>query len=369
MIQPGDVARYFASDYGEARSRFCYWTQMRGFELTPYMIGQTGPHREELSIDVARIGDAVARSVVVVSSGLHGVEGYFGAAVQMALLQDDNFVWDLPRDVALVMIHALNPWGFAWNRRADEENVDLNRNFLLPGEPYKGSPPRYAALDALLNPKHPPRRLDSFKPRAMLSILRHGMPQLKQAVAGGQYDFPQGLFFGGAKPSFTYRILSEFLPRWVGDASRIVHFDFHTGLGRRATYRLLVDVGLEQPHFEWSRAHFGAHVVHSDPARSIAYQARGDLAAWCRSAFPDRSYELLCAEFGTYPPLRVLAALRAENQAHFWAKPDQPITPWAKRQLLEAFVPSSPRWRASAVTQGLELVKQGVRACSSAPSP
>ena len=97
----------------------------------------------------------------------------------------------LPRGVALVLIHALNPYGFAWVRRANEENVDLNRNFLLAGEPYAGSPARYAALDALLNPKHPPRRLDLFRLRAMASILRHGMPQLKQAVAGGQYDFPQ----------------------------------------------------------------------------------------------------------------------------------------------------------------------------------
>jgi hypothetical protein len=364
MIRPEDVFRYFAADYAEARSRFWHWAQMRGFELIPYLIGQTGPRGEELSIDVARIGGAEARSVLVVSSGLHGVEGYFGAAVQIALLQDEELICNLPQGVGLVLIHALNPWGFAWNRRANEENVDLNRNFLLPGEPYKGAAPHYAAFDSLLNPKRPPRRFDTFQPRAMLAILRHGMSQLKQAVAGGQYDFPQGLFFGGAQPSLACRILTEFLPRWVGSATRILHVDFHTGLGRWATYRLLVDVGLEPRHFEWSRAHFGSRVVHSDPVRSIAYQARGDLAAWCRATFPDRSYELLCAEFGTYPPLHVLAALRAENQAHFWGRPDQPMTLWAKRQLLEAFVPKSTDWRARAVTQGLEIIARGIRACS-----
>ena len=30
------------------------------------------------------------------------------------------------------------------------------------------------------------------------------------------------------------------------------------------------------------------------------------------------SYFYLCAEFGTYPPVRMLAGLRAENQAQFW---------------------------------------------------
>ncbi len=366
MIRPEDVARFFAPDYAEAQSRFWQWTTMRGFEIMPYMIGRTGPRGDELSVDFARVGDAGARSILVVSSGLHGVEGYFGSAVQLAVLQDENLVWNLPRGVALVLIHALNPFGFAWVRRTNEENVDLNRNFLVAGERYSGSPARYAALDALLNPKHPPRRLDLFRLRATLSILRHGMPQLKQAVAGGQYDFPQGLFFGGARPSFTSRILSELLPRWVGDAPRIIHFDFHTGLGRWATYQLLVDAGLEFEDFEWSRAHFGARVVHCDPARSIAYQTRGDLAAWCRARFPVRSYDLLCAEFGTYPPLGVLSALRAENQAHFWARPDQPMTHWAKRRLMEAFVPSSARWRARAVAQALEIIGRGVRVCSSA---
>ena len=117
--------------------------------------------------------------MVVVSSGLHGVEGYFGSAVQLALLEGEDVVRGHCRSgVALVLIHALNPYGFAWVRRANEENVDLNRNFLLTGESYKGSPPRYAALDALLNPKHPPHRLDTFRLRSMVSILRHGMPQL-----------------------------------------------------------------------------------------------------------------------------------------------------------------------------------------------
>jgi hypothetical protein len=361
-----DGARFFSRDYADSRSRFLAATANRGVAVVPYRIGQTGPQGEELSIDFARIGEEEARSVVVVSSGLHGVEGYFGAAVQLAVLDDGPGVWELPPGVALLLIHALDPWGFAWIRRTNEENVDLNRNFLLAGEPYNGSPARYAALDPLLNPKRPPRRFDTFQLRAMLSILRHGMPQLKQAVAGGQYAYPSGLFYGGQRPATTYRVLVEQLPRWIGAAERIVHFDFHSGLGRWATYRLLVDVGLEPKLFQWSRAQFGPSVVYSDPRNSIAYNTRGDLAAWCRAAFPGRFYELLCAEFGTYPPLHVLAALRAENQAHFWAQPDEPITRWAKQQLMEAFVPASPHWRARCVAQGRALIRRGVEACSTA---
>jgi hypothetical protein len=332
--------------------------------LESHAVPGTGPSGEDLAIDVARTGPESAHGLLIVSSGLHGVEGYFGAAVQLALLGDDDLLGSLPRGVGLVLVHALNPYGFAWMRRADEENIDLNRNFLIPGETYSGSPARYPAFDSLLNPRHPPHRYDLFRLWAALEILRIGMPELKQAVAGGQYDFPRGLFFGGHGPAATYRILAAQLGRWVGDAGRVLQIDFHTGLGRWATYRLLVDVGLEPEHFAWSRGHFGAMVVHADPVASIAYQARGDLAAWCRATFPDRSYELLCAEFGTYRPLHVLGALRAENQAHFWAPPDHPSIRWAKRQLLEAFVPASPDWRARSVAQGLEIVRCAMLACA-----
>jgi hypothetical protein len=364
-----DVARLFAPDYATARGEFNRWRSIRCCDGTSCLVPQTGPQGEKLSIDFARIGYEKARSVVVVSSGLHGVEGFFGAAVQLALLQDEDLVRGLPQDVALLLIHALDPWGFAWVRRVNEDNVDLNRNFLLPGQPYAGCPELYAALDGLLNPRHPPSRYDIFRLRALLATLRHGMPPLKQAVAGGQYEFPRGLFYGGQAPARTVGILTEVLPRWLGAAERIVHFDFHTGLGRWATYQLLVDVGLDAQLFEWSRARFGAKVVHSDPVDSIAYQARGDLAAWCRATFPDRTYDLLCAEFGTYPPLRVLAALRAENQAHYWGGPDDPMTRRAKLQLLETFVPASPSWRALAVTQAREIVRRAIVACAESSVP
>jgi hypothetical protein len=357
------ASAFFAHDYFAARARFRTLAEARGFRLEAHPIAAAGPGGEDLTIDVARAGDPRAKGVVVVSSGLHGVEGFFGAAVQQALLHGEDAVAALPRGVALVLVHALNPFGFAWVRRANEENVDLNRNFLVEGEPYEGSPARYAVFDGLLNPNHPPRRVDLFWLQSVLAILRHGMPDMKQAVAGGQYDFPRGLFFGGRRPSQTYRILADHLPRWVGDAATVLQVDFHTGLGRWATYQLLLDAGLGPRRFEWLREQFGDRVQHSDPEGSIAYQARGGLGIWCRTAFPGRTYELLCAEFGTYPPLRVLAALRAENQAHFHAPPDHPATRRAKGFLKETFVPSSPRWRARAVAEGLEIIRRGITAC------
>ncbi len=233
---------------------------------------------------MACLGDRLNnQAVLVVSSGLHGVEGFLGAAVQQAMLADDALVDAWPRGVSIVLVHALNPYGFAWVRRVNESNVDLNRNFLLAGDAYRGSPARYAALDGLLNPKWPPRRFDPFRLRALLSIVRFGMPELKQAIAGGQFDFPQGLFFGGHEPAPTHRLLAEHLPRWIGQARTVVHLDFHSGLGRRGTYQLLIEPGLGPTRFAWLRQHFGELVHHSYADDSIAYQTRGGLGTWCRA--------------------------------------------------------------------------------------
>ena len=99
------------------------------------------PNDEPLTIDIAVAGPAKPKSALVLSSGVHGVEGLFGSAVQLAFLERLSAGWRLPQGAAVVLIHAINPFGFAWRRRFNENNVDLNRNFLLPDEAYTGAPP------------------------------------------------------------------------------------------------------------------------------------------------------------------------------------------------------------------------------------
>ena len=66
---------------------------------------------------------------------------------------------------------SLNPYGFAHLRRVNEQNIDLNRNFLLPGERFEGADPTYASLDGLLNPTSPPQRGSCFGSRRLARSL------------------------------------------------------------------------------------------------------------------------------------------------------------------------------------------------------
>jgi hypothetical protein len=350
----------FSDDYVTARARFRAAAADAGCVVESHPIGLEGPDGTALTVDVARKGEHQPGRLVVVSSGLHGVEGFFGSAIQLSLLQGELRDWTPPPGVAVLLAHALNPYGFAHVRRFDERNVDLNRNFLRDGETYAGSPRRYGELDPFLNPPFAPATIDPFLPRAAWAIVRFGFKELKQIVAGGQYDFPRGLFFGGRERSPMNRRLRGWLPEWIGPAERVLHLDFHTGLGRWADYRLLVDSSVSPERRAWLDRHFGAGRVEVGHKNGLAYRARGDLNSWCEASFADRSYICLCAEFGTYSPLNVLRALRDENQAHHWSAPDAPASRRAKAWLKEAFVPADAGWRNAAVGRGVGLVRRAI---------
>ena len=184
--------RYFSPDYQTARKRFSEAVVAGGGALDSLTLPATGPAHEELAIDIGWFGASNPRRVLVHSCGVHGVEGFAGAAIQLQWL--DQGVAALPADAAVALVHLLNPFGAAWLRRVNENNVDLNRNFSWPRRGHDDAAAReYAALDVLLNPQSPPRA-DFFYARAAWLVCRHGMKKLRDTVIGGQTVNARGLF-------------------------------------------------------------------------------------------------------------------------------------------------------------------------------
>lgn len=358
-----NIATY-SPDYATARDRFCAAAQQAGWRWEAHPVAGVGPSGEPLTVDVAISSSEPAEQTLIVSSGLHGVEGFFGSAVQLALLDR----WkEQPPSVRCVLLHGLNPYGFAWLRRFDEHNVDPNRNFLLAEEAYRGAPPLYAKFASLLNPQRPPSRWDLFEWQALGIIARYGVPALRQAVACGQYDFPQGIFYGGAGPATTQRLLQSQMKAWLGGSRQVVHLDFHTGLGRHGAWKLLIDYALPPQQRAWLVEWFGAAAFETYDATSIAYDSRGSIGRWCQAQSFAASYLYACAEFGTYPSLRMLSGIRAENQAHHWSHPDVPATQRAKARLKELFCPADARWRAQVLQSSLKLIEQAALGLAATP--
>ncbi len=358
-----DSSPFFSSDYVTARELFRAAAKMLGWEWEAFPFADRGPEGELLTLDVAcssRSPGNPAGPTLILSSGLHGVEGFFGSAVQVALLKRiADGALELP--VRCVMLHALNPFGFAWLRRFDSQNIDPNRNFLLPDEEFAGSPPLYTRLDPLINPRYRLNRYDFFRWRAAWLVARFGLRALQQAIAAGQYDFPQGLFFGGHGPCETQQVLAKVLPQWVGGATRVVHLDFHTGLGSRGRWKLLIDYPLTAPQKEQLAHFFGYGNFETFDAPQTAYDARGGLGRWCVHQQFASDYLFACAEFGTYPPLQVLTGLREENQGWYNNGPLTQATLRAKERLVELFCPAADDWRATVIRQSLALIDRAAR--------
>jgi len=355
---PSDAAvsqldRHFSPDYATARERFRRAAAAAGAQIDSLALSARGPADEPLTIDIAWLGAAHARRVLLHTSGIHGVEAYAGSAVQLALLDQPP---ELSAGNALALVHVLNPYGMAWLRRANEANVDLNRNFLGTGETWSGAPPLYATLDPLLNAKAPPRP-DAFLLRMLMLASRHGYRPVKQAIAQGQYDFPRGLFYGGAQLEAGPRLFLDWLERRVSTAKTVLAIDVHTGLGRWARDTLFAEPGRDTP--QGLAAALGSALVdtHVDP--SAAYPIHGALAQGIRATLGARVAHCVLQEFGTYSILKVISALRDENRWHFYGTRD-PRHP-VKIALQEALCPASPSWRNRVVARGTAAARGGMK--------
>jgi len=345
---------YFSANYESARSRFREAVCRREGRLFALDLSAKGPAGERLSIDIAWFGSARPRRAFVHSCGLHGVEAFSGSAIQLLWL--NSTLPDIPEDGAIILAHVLNPYGMAWLRRGNENNVDLNRNFRDTGE--TADIPRYwEALNALLNPPTPPKR-DWFRQRLSWMVFWRNKRAVRQAIGGGQCLNPKGLFFAGEALEEGPSKFQGFMEERLSAAESIVAIDVHTGLGRSGEDRLLVDVPAEQPHISRAmRDVFGAYLENSD-TDGIAYTIRGSQQDMYTRSFPRSRVHFACQEFGTYEPLRVLGALREENRSHFYGNASKNIRDRTKESLLQAFNPVDPEWRHRVLLRGAVVMQQ-----------
>jgi hypothetical protein len=309
-----------------------------------------GPLHEALTIDIACLGERGAERVLLHTSGLHGVEAFAGSAIQLAALK--NLIAP-PAGCALVLVHVLNPFGMAWLRRTNENNVDLNRNFLRHDERWEGAPALYPCLDPLLNPPTPPAAADAFRLRLALFALRHGPTATRQAIAEGQYEYARGLFYGGKSLEPGPRLYLEWLRRNLSEARRVLALDSHTGLGRRGSETLILEPGVGATPAEMLARALGRRFV--DPAAGQAvFRIRGGMGSALPQVLPGARIDFLLQEIGTRPTFAVLQALREENRAHHHAA--ESTRHAARLALLEALSPASADWRRRAVVHGLTLL-------------
>ena len=167
-IMASSQKKYFSKSYQIARESFFKAAQKVGASIESFQNPHMGPHGEALFTDVAIIGSKHATDYLVLGSGTHGVEGFAGSGIQTRLLRE-GIHNQLESHEGLIMIHAINPYGFAHLRRSNEDNIDLNRNFIDHTKPYPENEGYEELADVIL-----PKSLSTWANiKLRISLLRY----------------------------------------------------------------------------------------------------------------------------------------------------------------------------------------------------
>ena len=356
------AARFFAQTYAEARDKFFSAARSCGLGVESHVHPLPGRDGEMLAMDVARDGSPEAKSLLIVSSGCHGVEGFCGSGVQVALLRDPD--WHQSAEdagVAVLYVHGLNPYGFSWWRRTTHENVDLNRNFRDFAAPAPAND-RYDEIAAAIVPSIWPAdaaadaALDRF-------VAAHGQRALQQAISGGQYRHPDGLFYGGSAPTWSHTTLRQVLREHGRRCERLAWIDFHTGLGPSGHGERIFACRDDADAHARAKAWWGDITSFYDGSSTSAVLT-GLMTLVAYEECAQAEYTAMALEYGTVPQADVMLALRADQWLENHPGADDATRRAIKQQLRDVFYTDTDDWKQRIVEQGVDAARRAARGLS-----
>ncbi|HEY5106800.1 MAG TPA: M14 family metallopeptidase [Caulobacteraceae bacterium] len=349
----------FSATYAQARDKFRNAVADAGGAGEALVHPQKGPDGEELSTDVVWFGPKDAHSVLVTLSATHGVEGFCGSGAQIDWLRRGE-AGRLPAGVGVLLIHAINPYGFAWLRRVTHENVDLNRNWVDFSKAVPENP-AYDALSAAICPTEWTQEAQDQSAATLGAYAaEHGFPALQQALSGGQYRHPGGIFYGGDGPTWSRRTQTAIFQAWLARAQRVAVIDYHTGLGPWGYGEQIVTERRGSEGYRRAAAWYGAAITSPAEGNSTSAEITGDGLGAAAQLAPHAEFTGMALEVGTLPTQQVLTALRADTWLHARGDLQSPLGREIKAQMRAAFYGDADDWKGMVAGQSLLACRQAL---------
>jgi len=354
------VGEAFAPRYAQARQKFLQGCASAGLAVQSHVHPLKGRDGEELAMDVALDGDPNPERLLILSSACHGVEGHCGSGVQAFALHDAEWREKArAQGVAVLYVHALNPHGFSHSRRVTHENVDLNRNFLDFSQPLPVNE-AYARLNPLLLPDEwPPTPANQAEIDGL--IAREGLGLYQAAVTRGQYQFADGLFFGGSAPTWSNGTVREVLRTHARGAKRMAWIDFHTGLGPNGIGERIFAGRDDKTAYARANGWWGtpaAPVTSMYDGSSTSAFLTGLMCYSLDDECPQAEHTCIALEYGTLPMLEVTQALRADHWLHKHPEAPAEQADAIRTQMRETFYTDTDAWRGQVISQARQAMFQ-----------
>lgn len=325
---------------------------------------------DNLTIDIitAKPNSKKNDKLLIITAGVHGIEAYLGNAMLHIFIEE--YLDKLnPEDTGIAFVHSVNPWGMKNYRRVNENNIDLNRNFIWDWKKHdKHINKNYQHIKVTLNPTKPCSDIVSnyleFVLGILKSIIKIGVKKFHHASKLGQYEYPKNLFYGGSSYEKSTQIMMKLYKELITDYKQIVSIDLHTGYG--PVYQMsIINSPYEKQNVEQMKKDFSYPLIHKATEEDF-YKIEGDLLNYLykliETKFKHKDLYAVGFEFGTKGEniLNALSSLKIlidENRLfHYGCKSDKRETQ-IKESFLGLFYPDSPKWRDKAVQdfkQGIE---------------
>jgi Protein of unknown function (DUF2817) len=355
------AANHFPADYRKGRASFIEAAEAAGLGVTsrPHP-AVTGADGKKLFLDTATIGPREAKKALLMISATHGVEGYFGSAAQTGLLRE-GLAARIPEGAKAVIVHALNPFGFSWNRRVNEDNADINRNFVD-----HSNPPANAAYDELADAIAPKDISPESVKRANAKLRAyrdaHGAFKLQEAISAGQYRHSDGLYFGGKRESWSAAMLRDVFREELAGVDRLIAIDFHTGLGEHGAAEMITEDLPGSAGYARAKKLWGDYVRSSEAGESLSAPLTGTIDAAIAAWMDGRELTFAALEVGTRSMRQVLAALRDDNWLHMHGHTSDQRAPAIKAAIRDGFYPDTDEWKESVWRHATKVVDAAIAA-------
>lgn len=344
-------------NYSDARAAFLAAARERSAQITEHVFdGAKGAQGETLAMDVAVVGDRAAPKALLVVSGAHGLEGLPGSAAQREFLLKGPVVRG---GLKLVLVHALNPWGVSHRTRGNEDNVDVNRNFVDFKSPYTHN----TAFDAMYPALCPDDWTDDVLERSseMTSkiLKEHGAHFVLNGATAGQRHEPKGTNYGGLEPSWTRKTIEMVVDDNLANCEKVAFIDWHTGFGDYARLFHLCDHEKGSEALDQVASWWGSEAVTSNAS---AFQgADGEVPKWqgmfsmkLPSMLPKALVAGSVIEFGTFPNNAVRASIMIDRffrfgRANLSSKSHEEL----RGLMIRGFFPKDSAWQKEILAQSL----------------
>lgn len=309
------------------------------------------------------------KNLIVLTTGVHGIEGYIGS-VMLDVFWEELYP-ELDKDTTGVLVIAnVNPYGMKYHRRYNENNVDLNRNFILDWETFDLTVNKdYPKVDEFLGPKKTMGNIfwheAGFYGSMITTLIGNGVDAITNALLGGQYEYPEGVYYGGlGDEASTVYVKDVFEKTLTSEYENIVHIDIHSGYGAR--YRMVIfNSVFETMTEEETVAAFGYDNVIAIDSEEF-YATTGDTTdfyyrLWEKLGTENTLFST-CFEFGTigdgfWDSVISMKYTIEENQNHWYPSKNATTNKVIKERYQELFYPTETKWREKTVTDFVEACK------------